>query len=132
MIFMYARICMICDSYIMCTGYSYSSWLQSWMSRGSCAPIPAFSLTAHPYTQILESDCRRRPGAAGHEDGTAHFLAIAALRHGFAALERAGGLPAIELHTAAITRCENGERCHGVLYVEWVVPMSSPCIRRQE
>ena len=48
--------------------------------------------------------CRRRKGTSGFEDGTAHFLAIAALRHGFAAIARAGGMPAIRHHTAAITR----------------------------
>lgn len=48
--------------------------------------------------------CRKREGAAGLEDGTASFLGIAALRHGFAAIERAGGFPAIDAHTSALTR----------------------------
>ena len=48
---------------------------------------------------------RRREGAAGLEDGTTSFLGIAALRHGFAAIGRAGGFPAIEAHTGGLTRC---------------------------
>lgn len=49
---------------------------------------------------------RRREGAAGLEDGTAHFLGIAALRHGFAAIRRAGGFGAIDTHTTALARYE--------------------------
>lgn len=48
--------------------------------------------------------CRRREGPAGFEDGTAHFLGIAALRHGFSLIQRLGGFPAIEAHTRALTR----------------------------
>eukprot|EP00930_Biecheleria_cincta_P014758 TRINITY_DN12563_c0_g2_i1.p1 TRINITY_DN12563_c0_g2~~TRINITY_DN12563_c0_g2_i1.p1 ORF type:complete len:560 (-),score=62.74 TRINITY_DN12563_c0_g2_i1:127-1629(-) len=37
------------------------------------------------------------------EDGTVSFLGIAALKHGFAALDRVGGMKAIEKHTSALT-----------------------------
>jgi molybdenum cofactor sulfurtransferase len=47
---------------------------------------------------------RRREGAAGLEDGTAHFLGIAALRHGFAAIRRAGGFPAVDDWTSLLAR----------------------------
>lgn len=36
------------------------------------------------------------------EDGTVAFLGVAALRHGFAALQRVGGMAAIEKHTGAL------------------------------
>lgn len=48
--------------------------------------------------------CRRREGAAGLEDGTAHYLGIAALKHGFQQLHTLGGFPAIAAHTQAVTR----------------------------
>ena len=48
---------------------------------------------------------RLRPGAAGFEDGTSSYLAIAALRHGFAQLQRIGGFPAISQHTCSLSRC---------------------------
>ncbi|BDA46796.1 probable molybdenum cofactor sulfurase [Coccomyxa sp. Obi] len=47
---------------------------------------------------------RRRTGAAGFEDGTPAYLAIASLAHGFAQLNRLGSFPAIERHTATLTR----------------------------
>lgn len=53
---------------------------------------------------IVVRDSRRREGAAGLEDGTSHFLGIAALRHGFAAIRRAGGFPAVDEHTSMLTR----------------------------
>ena len=49
--------------------------------------------------------CRRRDGAIGFEDGTTAFLAIASLRHGFAAICRAGGFQTISDHVRAITQC---------------------------
>lgn len=48
--------------------------------------------------------CRRREGAAGLEDGTAHYLGIAAVRHGFHQLAALGGFPAIGNHTQSVTR----------------------------
>lgn len=48
--------------------------------------------------------CRRRTGAEGFEDGTAHFLGLAAVRHGFAAIASVGGFPAIHQHTQMVTR----------------------------
>lgn len=45
-----------------------------------------------------------RPGAAGFEDGTPSFAAVAALGHGFRAIQRAGGFARIEQHTRALTR----------------------------
>ncbi len=56
-------------------------------------------------TTTVRRRCRRRGGVEGLEDGTAHFLGIASLRHGFAAISRAGGFPAIEAHTCALARC---------------------------
>ncbi|KAL0025505.1 hypothetical protein WJX77_007273 [Trebouxia sp. C0004] len=47
---------------------------------------------------------RRREGAAGLEDGTAHYLGIAAVRHGFHQLAALGGFPAIGDHTQSVTR----------------------------
>ncbi|KAL0035704.1 hypothetical protein WJX79_009780 [Trebouxia sp. C0005] len=47
---------------------------------------------------------RRRKGAAGLEDGTAHYLGIAAVRHGFHQLAALGGFPAIGDHTQSVTR----------------------------
>ena len=47
---------------------------------------------------------RRREGAAGLEDGTAHYLGIAAVSHGFRQLASLGGFPAIACHTQAVTR----------------------------
>ena len=49
--------------------------------------------------------CRLRKGAAGFEDGTSAFLSIAALRHGFAQLQRVGGFEAISQHTRSLSRC---------------------------
>ena len=49
--------------------------------------------------------CRRREGAAGLEDGTAHFLGIAALRHGYAVIRRAGGFPAVNAWASLLARC---------------------------
>ena len=49
--------------------------------------------------------CRRRDGPIGMEDGTTAFLAIASLRHGFAAIRRAGGFQTISAHTRAVTQC---------------------------
>lgn len=49
-------------------------------------------------------ECRRREGAAGLEDGTAHYLGAAAVRHGFKQLASVGGFPAIKQHTDAVTR----------------------------
>ena len=48
--------------------------------------------------------CRRREGAAGMENGTAHYLGIAAVRHGFAQIHRLGGFSAVAAHTQAVTR----------------------------
>ena len=45
----------------------------------------------------------RRAGAAGLEDGTLPFTAIAAARHGFQQLQRLGGFPAISRHTACLS-----------------------------
>lgn len=45
----------------------------------------------------------RRHGAAGLEDGTLPFTAIAAARHGFSQLQRLGSLPAVCRHTACLT-----------------------------
>lgn len=53
---------------------------------------------------IVVIKCRRREGAAGLEDGTAHYLGIAAVRHGFHQLASLGGFPAIGPHTQAVTR----------------------------
>ncbi|KAL0050843.1 hypothetical protein WJX82_008290 [Trebouxia sp. C0006] len=47
---------------------------------------------------------RRREGAAGLEDGTAHYLGIAAVRHGFHQLAALGGFPAIGNHSQSVTR----------------------------
>ncbi|KAK9867044.1 hypothetical protein WJX84_002335 [Apatococcus fuscideae] len=47
---------------------------------------------------------RRRPGAEGFEDGTAHFLGLAAVRHGFAQIAAVGGFPVIQQHTHTLTR----------------------------
>lgn len=57
--------------------------------------------------------CRQRPGAAGFEDGTPAYLGISALKHGFTQIERFGGFPAIERHTASLTRycCPIREAC---------------------
>lgn len=51
-----------------------------------------------------EDFVRRREGAAGLEDGTAHYLGIAALTHGFRQLASLGGFPAIACHTQVVTR----------------------------
>ncbi|KAL3136431.1 hypothetical protein ABBQ38_005687 [Trebouxia sp. C0009 RCD-2024] len=51
-----------------------------------------------------EDFVRRREGAAGLEDGTAHYLGIAALSHGFRQLASLGGFPAIARHTQIVTR----------------------------
>lgn len=48
---------------------------------------------------------RRAEAPAGFEDGTQPFLAVAALRQGWRLIRRLGGLPAVERHTAALTRC---------------------------
>jgi len=45
---------------------------------------------------------RRRPGAAGLEDGTLNFLALPALAHGFERIRKLGGFPAVEAHTHAL------------------------------
>lgn len=50
---------------------------------------------------------RQRPGAAGFEDGTPAYLGISALKHGFAQIERFGSFPAVEGHTASLTRCHH-------------------------
>ena len=47
---------------------------------------------------------RRREGPAGFEDGTASYLGIAALPHGFRLLQRLGGFGAIHAHTQQLTR----------------------------
>ncbi|KAK9822750.1 hypothetical protein WJX74_003955 [Apatococcus lobatus] len=47
---------------------------------------------------------RRRPGAEGFEDGTAHFLGLAAVRHGFAQIASVGNFSAIHRHTDMLTR----------------------------
>ena len=47
---------------------------------------------------------RRREGAAGMEDGTASYLGIAAIPHGFRQLERMGGFLSIERHANRIAR----------------------------
>jgi molybdenum cofactor sulfurtransferase len=52
---------------------------------------------------LLMCLCCRRAGAAGLEDGTLPFTAIAAARHGFSQLQRLGGLPAISRHTACLS-----------------------------
>ena len=56
-------------------------------------------------TRPISGMCRQRPGAAGFEDGTPAYLGIAALKHGFAQIERFGSFAAIERHTASLTRC---------------------------
>jgi len=38
------------------------------------------------------------------EDGTVNFLDIIALRHGFAAQQRLGGITAVQAHVAALRR----------------------------
>lgn len=63
--------------------------------QGACTCVCVCMTTIH----------RLRPGPAGFEDGTLPFLAIAALRHGFAAIERLGGMDAIQQRCQAITRC---------------------------
>ena len=55
----------------------------------------------------LSVTCRRRDGPIGLEDGTTAFLAIASLRHGFAAIRRAGGFQTISAHARAVTQCAN-------------------------
>ena len=52
---------------------------------------------------LLIAYCRRREGAAGLEDGTAHYLGIAAVRHGFHQLSALGGFPAVGDHTQSVT-----------------------------
>ncbi|KAK9807865.1 hypothetical protein WJX72_011591 [[Myrmecia] bisecta] len=47
---------------------------------------------------------RKRKGAAGFEDGTTSYLAYAALRHGFAQIQKLGGFHNIQLHTDSLTR----------------------------
>ena len=56
---------------------------------------------------------RRAEAPAGFEDGTQPFLAVAALRQGWRLIRRLGGLPAVERHTAALTRCV----CVGLMHV---------------
>lgn len=53
---------------------------------------------------ISHVSSRLRQGAAGFEDGTLAFAAIAALRHGFATMERFGGMHAIQQRCQAIRR----------------------------
>lgn len=47
---------------------------------------------------------RRRPGAAGLEDGTLPFLSLPAVLRGFAFLDRCGGLPTVAAHASAVAR----------------------------
>jgi molybdenum cofactor sulfurtransferase len=55
------------------------------------------------YFCVVSLAACRRPGAAGLEDGTLPFTAIAAARHGFQQLQRLGGFPAISRHTACLS-----------------------------
>ncbi len=78
---------------------------------------------------VLAVHFRRRPGAAGLEDGTPAYLAIASLAHGFAQLNKLGSFPAIEQHTATLTRWV--ELCIlsillqiGPAIVQWCLPPS--------
>ena len=64
---------------------------------------------------------RRRSGAAGFEDGTPAYLAIASLAHGFAQLNRLGSFPAIERHTATLVRCTGPAHISGVSFVHCYV-----------
>ncbi len=47
---------------------------------------------------------RRRPGAAGFEDGTISFAAVAAARHGFALIDRLGGFAAVARHSLGLAQ----------------------------
>lgn len=68
--------------------------------------------------------CRRRAGAEGLEDGTTDYLSIAATRHGFAQIRAAGGFPAIQAHTAAITRChQHWELCTDGLHMDVITSL---------
>ena len=79
---------------------------------GTCTCTSSLSGVAHPFAWctlerlLTHACCRLRPGAAGFEDGTSAYLAIAALRHGFAQLQRVGGFPAIAQHTCSLSRCD--------------------------
>lgn len=55
-------------------------------------------------TDILAFLRRSREGPAGFEDGTASYLGIAALPHGFGLIQRLGGFGAIHAHTQKLTR----------------------------
>ncbi len=46
--------------------------------------------------------CRRRPGAAGLEDGTLPFLQLPAILHGFGFIQRLGGFPAVSAHAVSM------------------------------
>ena len=76
----------------------HSALLTVWVCVEAC---PNLNLLEPIWTCCC---CRLRQGTAGFEDGTLPFLAIAALSHGFAAIERAGGMDAITQRCKAITR----------------------------
>ena len=68
--------------------------------------LPLFPFVRQGIAGKLRPFQRRRAEApAGFEDGTQPFLAVAALRQGWRLIRRLGGLPAVERHTAALTRC---------------------------
>lgn len=69
------------------------------------AYVCASCVSSHVCHHVCACVCnRRREGAAGLEDGTAHYLGIAALSHGFRQLASLGGFPAIARHTQIVTR----------------------------
>jgi selenocysteine lyase/cysteine desulfurase len=64
---------------------------------------PWFAGGTIAYASVQLDRHRLRPGHEGFEDGTASFLAVAALDAGFALLDRIG-LDSIAAHTGALTR----------------------------
>lgn len=55
------------------------------------------------------------------ENGTAHYLGIAAVRHGFAQIRRLGGFPAVAAHTQAVTRWEDLIRFLAAICIDYQV-----------
>lgn len=94
-------------------GNCASSQHQALADAGSCRALcPSNGVLTAKAAVRLPPECqtdrshirRRREGAAGLEDGTAHFLGIAALRHGYKAIRRAGGFPAVDAWTGLLAR----------------------------
>jgi len=94
----------------------------AWARPGACMPS---ARTTNSIRSSTWQGCRARTwgavrvrraeGPSGYEDGTPSFLAIAALRQGWRLVARLGGLPAVERHTAALTRWAARARASGTL-----------------